>query len=80
MLSTHVQRVFNIYIESTLHRYSRGIQVDGSRDHLARAVQGAVDEFARAVNRQVFVVYEERHDDMYILKDYPNFPTWLIRK
>ena len=42
--------------------------------------RGAVDEFAREVNRQVCVVYEERHDDMYILKDYPNYPTWLIRK
>ena len=56
------------------------IQVDGTRDNLARAVQGAVDEFSKEVNRQVFVVYEERPDDINELKDYPNFPTWLIRK
>ena len=56
------------------------VQVDGSRDHLGRAVQGAVDDFAAEVNRQVFVVYEERHDNMDILKDYPNHPSWLIRK
>lgn len=45
------------------------IQHDGSRHPEAKAVKGAVLDFAMLIRRQVVVTYEERR-----------YRTWMVRK